>query len=81
MTVCNPGGMSYRPYPNLDRALAQLDRGRRPEPPSKFHLHLAGQANAAMEAAGRALEPFARSLARMAEPQDFPVDEYRLSTH
>ncbi|MFF9238409.1 hypothetical protein ACF1AY_15950 [Streptomyces sp. NPDC014776] len=25
--------MSYRPYPNVDRALAQVERGRVPEPP------------------------------------------------
>jgi hypothetical protein len=26
VTVCHPGGMSYRPYPNADRALRQIDR-------------------------------------------------------
>ncbi|GGW15791.1 hypothetical protein GCM10018980_51540 [Streptomyces capoamus] len=68
--------MAHRPYPDVDRALAQLARGRRPEPPSEFQVRLAGQAQAAVQAADRVLEPMARSL-RAAAP---PVDEYRVST-
>lgn len=26
MTVCDPGGMTFRPYPSVDRALAQVYR-------------------------------------------------------
>lgn len=67
--------MSHRPYPDVDRALRQVARGRRPEPPSEFQLRLAREAGAAMDAAGRVLEPLARGLR-----QGFGVDEYRLSS-
>jgi hypothetical protein len=72
--------MAYRPYPNADRALRQVDRHRQPAPPSEFQLSLAEQANAALEAAGRALEPFMRGIRRNAAMVSPPVDEYRLST-
>lgn len=78
------GCMSYRPYPDVDRAYAQLRRGRRRVPPSEFQLRLAGQANATLEAAGRAVEPLVRGMrsnvARLSSPQNFPVGEYRIST-
>ncbi|MER6062368.1 hypothetical protein [Streptomyces sp. NPDC001792] len=67
--------MSHRPYPNVDRALSQVDRGRRPAPPSELQIRLAEQANAALEHAGRIMDPVAQTL----RPH-FPVDEYRLST-
>ncbi|MER5843666.1 hypothetical protein ABT099_25925 [Streptomyces prasinus] len=65
--------MAHRPYPNADRARAQLDRGRRPEPPTEFQLRLAEQAQAAMEYAGRVVGPFVQNmregLARAADPE------------
>lgn len=73
--------MSFRPYPDVDRALRQVARGRRLEPPSEFQLRLAEGAGAALEAAGRAFEPFAQGFRTAgvvaAAP---PVDEYRLSS-
>ena len=76
--------MAYRPYPNVDRALHQLDRRRSPEPPTEFQLRLAEQAQAAMEVADRLVGPVVRNfregLARWAEAQHPPVDEYRMST-
>lgn len=67
--------MSYRPYPDVDRALRQVARGRRVDPLSEFQLRLAEQAGAALDAAGRVLEPLARGFR-----QRYPVDEYRLSS-
>jgi hypothetical protein len=76
--------MSYRPYPDRDRALAQLGRGRVVAPPSEFQLHMAEQASAALEAAGRVLVPLARSLrqgaGKAAPSAGFRVGEYHLST-
>jgi hypothetical protein len=73
--------MAHRPYPNVDRALRQLDRGSRPEPPTEFQLHLAEQANAAMEYAGRVVGPVVQgmreSLAAWSEQQP---GRYVLST-
>lgn len=73
--------MAYRPYPNVDRALRQLVRGRSVEPPSEFQLRLAAQAQAALEYADRVVSPVARGfregLARWAEPQP---GRYVLST-
>ncbi|MFC8065559.1 hypothetical protein [Streptomyces sp. NPDC057293] len=72
VTVCHSGRMAFHPYPSVDRALHQLERGRLPEQPSKFQLHLAEQAMMAMEAADRTLGPVTRNLreglARWAEP-------------
>jgi hypothetical protein len=59
--------MSYRPYPNAVRALAQVERGRVVAPPTELQQQLAEQANAALEAAGRVLEPLAQSLRRNTE--------------
>ncbi|MFG3046283.1 hypothetical protein ACGFZR_15305 [Streptomyces sp. NPDC048241] len=70
--------MSYRPYPNVDRALSQLDRhystAAAPQP-SGLQLRLAEQATAAMERAARTIEPFAQAF----RPH-FPVGDYRLNT-
>lgn len=49
--------MAYRPYPNAARARAQVERGRRPQPPSELQVRLAEQANAALEHAGRVIGP------------------------
>jgi hypothetical protein len=76
--------MAYRPYPNTDRALRQLDRHRQPEQLTEFQLRLAEQAQGAMEMADRLVGPVVRNfregLARWADGQQPPVDEYRLST-
>ncbi|MET8113843.1 hypothetical protein [Streptomyces prasinus] len=65
--------MAHRPYPNADRALRQLARGRRPVPPTEFQMRLAEQANAAMEYAGRVVGPIVQNiregLARAADPE------------
>jgi hypothetical protein len=54
--------MAYRPYPNADRARAQVQRGRRPQPPSEFQVRLAEQANAALEYAGRVIGPVVQGM-------------------
>ena len=54
--------MAYRPYPNADRALRQLDRGRRSAPPTEFQIRLAEQAQAAMEYAGRVVGPVVQNI-------------------
>jgi hypothetical protein len=76
--------MVYRPYPNADRALRQLDRHRQPEPPTEFQLRLAEQAQAAMEMADRLVGPVVRNfregLARWADGQQPRVGEYSLSS-
>jgi hypothetical protein len=67
--------MAYRPYPNRERALKQLDRHYPPLKlqSSEFQLHLAEQARAAMERAGQVAGPFVRNfregLTRWAEAQ------------
>ncbi|MFJ3984466.1 hypothetical protein [Streptomyces fungicidicus] len=74
--------MAHRPYPNVDRALRQLDRGRRPEPPTEFQLRLAEQAQAALETADRLVGPVVRNfregLSRWAETHE--PGRYVLST-
>lgn len=53
--------MAYRPYPNADRALRQLDRHEprvQPRQLSEFEQRLAQQANAALAAANAAIRPF-----------------------
>lgn len=73
--------MAFHPYPSVDRALRQLERGRLPEQPSEFQLHLAEQAMMALAAADRTLGPVTRNLreglARWAESQP---GRYVLST-
>jgi len=65
--------MAYRPYPNAARARAQVQRGRRPQPPSGLQLRLTEQAQAALEHAGHVVGPITRSiregLARWSEEQ------------
>ncbi|MEU8623348.1 hypothetical protein [Streptomyces sp. NPDC048669] len=66
--------MTYRPYPNVDRALRQLARHVQPEPayqPSEFELRLAKQATSALDAAGRALAPLVQRLVEgLRQPTD-----------
>lgn len=59
--------MPYRPYPNADRALRQLDRHhvQQPVPPSEFTLKLTAQANAALAAAHESLRPFREMVERL----------------
>ncbi|MGW5582803.1 hypothetical protein [Streptomyces sp. NPDC003857] len=73
----------YRPYPNADRALRQIDRHADEAPPlsdaperplSPFTIHITERAEAAAQALGASLTA---ALLKMRQP---PVDEYRLST-
>lgn len=59
--------MSYRPYPNADRALRQLDRHhvQPPVPPSELTLKLAAQAHAALAALTTSLRPWREGIAAM----------------
>lgn len=77
--------MTYRPYPNIDRALRQLDRHidevgpiteAAPRAATPFGQQLIDGTSAAVQAVGSSL---AASFAKML-PQPPPVDEYRLST-
>ncbi len=54
--------MSYRPYPNVDCALAQVGRGRHPAPLSEMQQHLAEGARSALAGVGRGARPFVEAL-------------------
>lgn len=54
--------MAYRPYPNAARARSQVERGRRPQPPSGLQLRLTEQAQAALEHAGRVIGPVVQGM-------------------
>lgn len=81
--------MTYRPYPNADRALRQIDRHideagpiteAAPRAVTPFGQQLIDGTNAAVQAVGASL---AASLAQMRRPQPVeqpPVGEYRLAT-
>lgn len=58
--------MSYRPYPNRERALAQIARAAVIPPPTEFQLRMAEQANAALAAAARTMRPFVEAFRRPA---------------
>ena len=59
--------MTYRRFPDRDRALNQLDRHRRPvPPPSELQSKMAQDARAALEAAGRALQPLHDAMVQAA---------------
>lgn len=60
--------MSYRPYPNRDRALAQVARHRRAD----------GGVPPALQPAVASLDRFRENARRAVEA--WPVGEYRLST-
>ncbi len=62
--------MSYRPYPNADRALHQLDRHEHPVPVVDLPC---------LRPLGESFERLRESTRRAAE-QGFGLDEYRLST-
>lgn len=58
--------MSYRRYPDCERALSQLDRHHPAPPPSEFQQRMAEQARATLEHAGRELAPFVEAMRQMA---------------
>ena len=60
--------MSYRPYPNAERALAQVARGRRAD----------GETPPALRSAVASLAQFRENARRAVEA--WPVGEYQLST-
>lgn len=62
--------MSFRPYPNVDRALRQLDRHRPAVPVVELEC---------LRPVGEAFDRLRVNTRRAAE-QGFGVDEYRLST-
>lgn len=53
--------MTYRPYPNVDRALAQLDRHVHTVELPEWRVKLAADARRALAGAAEALEPLART--------------------
>lgn len=59
--------MSYRRYPDRERARRQLDRHDHPTPPpSDLQLKMRQDARAALESAGRALRPFHDAMLQVA---------------
>lgn len=58
--------MSYRHYPDRERALSQLDRHRTAPAPSEFQLKMAQDARTAMEAAGRTMRPLHDAMLQLA---------------
>lgn len=73
--------MSHRPYPNRDRALRQVERGRldiRPQPmPTFAEMVVYLRSDEHREKMRRIGATVAEVFSRMKPP---PVDEYRLST-
>jgi hypothetical protein len=65
--------MTYRPYPNADRARRQVERHDYETPP----LTAVRPATPLQERLAEAFAPLAALRLRVAAP---PVDEYRLST-
>lgn len=64
--------MTYRPYPNRDRALRQLDRHTQPVPPrqpTEFEQRMAQQANAALAAMSESLRPLTEKLVQAGAPR------------
>lgn len=76
--------MAYRPYPNVDRALRQLTRHRKPVAEVPSALRPLVTAMAQMRAESRrvlaAWRPDFAMDARTGSVTPFPVGEYRLST-
>lgn len=59
--------MPYRQYPNVDRALRQIDRGGLPVAVPPWKLKLAEQANAAWASAENGLRPWVDAMRRIRE--------------
>lgn len=82
--------MAHQPYPSRDRALHQIDRhidevgpmiGGRPHAVTPFGQSLIDGTNAASQAIGDALAgAFAKMVPAPQRGDEYPVDEYRLST-
>ncbi|MFE9855635.1 hypothetical protein [Streptomyces sp. NPDC005780] len=53
--------MTYRPYPNVDRALAQLDRHVVPVVVPEWRVKLAADARRALVVAAEVMEPMTRA--------------------
>ncbi|MFD8251919.1 hypothetical protein [Streptomyces werraensis] len=58
--------MTYRHYPDRERALSQLDRHGSTTTPTEFQTKMAQDARAAMEAAGRTLRPMHDAMLQLA---------------
>ena len=56
------GTMSYRPYPDADRAVRQVQRHQPTPAPTELQLRMARQAKAALAAVAEALRPLAASI-------------------
>ncbi|MCX4450742.1 hypothetical protein [Streptomyces sp. NBC_01789] len=54
--------MVYRPYPNVDRAMAQLDRHAHLVEVPAWRVQLAADARRALAAGGEAVPPMVRAL-------------------
>ena len=58
--------MTYRHFPDRERALSQLDRHSATPKPSEMQVKLAKDAEGALEAAGRAMSPLHDAMLQMA---------------
>lgn len=58
--------MSYRRYPDRERALSRLDRHHPASPSSEFQLRMAEQARTALGHAERELAPFGEAVRQLA---------------
>ncbi|MFC7842511.1 hypothetical protein [Streptomyces sp. NPDC057382] len=72
--------MSYRPYPDRERALSQLDRHQRPAVPlPEWRRKMATSARMALEHADRQMRPFGDAMrqwaaaAAQAHAQNAPI--------
>lgn len=67
--------MTYRPYPDRDRALRQLDRHvipPEPRQPTEFELRTAQQVNAVLTAMSASLRPVREALTQAGAPPSAP---------
>ncbi|WP_435285281.1 hypothetical protein [Streptomyces bacillaris] len=54
--------MPYRPYPNVDRAVRQLNRHAHPVEVPEWRVKMAVDARRALAAAAEVMEPIARAV-------------------
>jgi hypothetical protein len=66
--------MAYRPYPNPERALRQLDRHEHPAPePTELRKQMAAQANTALAVMAEAAKQLRGKLEAMGAPRRTPL--------
>lgn len=65
--------MTHHPYPNVDHALAQIDRHARPVDLPEWRVKLAADARRALAAGGDAMEQMLRALQNTQVERSLPA--------